>query len=641
MRHVLSVTILLSGIVASAQAEYFRFVYVPGAGNSGGDNKQGAPAGGKGVFPGQPGAFPGQPGAQQGQPGAMQAKGKGKGVPGQPEPGEDVNVEDEIDLTNARHIVIEVKSKFKALTLPQFNFQTVWIEHKWGRTALQKTDEFHFFRVMENRRPVPTVFERYTARRKDQIKDKETPSAEKLLDVAEYALTHGMMERFHQDMAELVKSKPDHKVAVLYSKYQAELKRAPKKADMGVTWKERLGGNFKITSSDHYVALYDMQTNEPIEVKNRLRQMEQNFQSFYYWFALRGKYLPMPDRRQVVVMVDKPDEFHNLHQAFDLQPLASDGFYSSRENLAVLSNTSLDEAYDALSKASNDMWVNQGWNKETLLKGAWKNNEQPSAVATAQETALLLRALQEESELATVTHIGSRQLVAASGLIPHNVAAPDWIQFGLGSFFETPKGAYWPGTAAPHWKYLVNFKLIRDTKKPKSDDELRQVVTDTYFRAARETRDPVALQKAQTMSWALTYYLTQQNQLEGLYRFFDEVANLPRDLQYDSDVYLSCFARSFGLDDANTPDGVNAARFRGFAREWFNFMNGVQLEVSDPYEVARKTEEYRLRKEAEAKNANSVAGPNGQPGAFGQPGRGQPGAVQPQPGVQGARPANR
>lgn len=683
MRHLLSVAILLGAILSSAQADYIRFVYVPGAGN-GGNNKDGkgqpggpgglpgglpgqpgglpgqpggqpgkqafpgqpgaqpgklpgqpgALPGQPGALPGQPGALPGQPGALPGQPGAMQ-KNKGKGLPGQPDMESEQQVEEDIDWTIARNIVVEIEPKPKQFALPQFEFQSFWIKHKWGRTAVYKTDEIHWFPVLENKKSVPTVSARYTARRKDLIKEKESPSPEKLLEVAEYALTHGMMDKFHLEMAELVKVKPDHKVAALYKKYQSELKAAPKKPDMGTIWKDRLGGNFKITSSEHYTALYDSQSNEPLEVRNRLKRLEENLQSFYYWFALRGKYLPPPDRKQIVVMADKVENFHNLHQAFDYQPLAADGFYSNRENLAVISIESLDEFYDALSKATREMWVNEGWNKETLLKGLWRNNEQPSAVATAQEIALILKALQEESDLATVTHLGSRQLVAASGLIPYNVAAPEWVQVGLGAFFETPKGAYWPGTGAPHWRHVVDFRVARDTKKlERSDEELRRVITDTYFRQAKESRDPLALRKAQTMAWALTYFLTQQNQLDGLYRFLDEIASLPRDLEYDGNVYLGCFARAFDLADATTADGVHVLRFRNFAREWFNFMNGVQLEVSDPYDVARKTEEYRLKKEAEAKKAAAAANQfgigQGQPGAFGPgPGAIQPGGIPP------------
>ena len=37
----------------------------------------------------------------------------------------------------------------------------------------------------------------------------------------------------------------------------------------------------------------------------------------------------------------------------------------------------------------------------------------------------------------------------ASGLLPRNVAVPEWLLFGMGSFFETPLQSPWAGIGAP------------------------------------------------------------------------------------------------------------------------------------------------------------------------------------------------
>src|SRR5262249_33020260 len=148
-----------------------------------------------------------------------------------------------------------------------------------------------------------------------------------------------------------------------------------------------------------------------------------------------------------------------------------------------------------------------------------------------------------DGELAAVTHEGTRQLVAATGLLPRNVATPHWLQFGLGSFFETPKGAFWPGTGAPSWTYLVKWKYWDDHKKlGDPQDTLQSVISDKLFRQALPSKDHAQWNKPRTMAWGLTYFL-MKGRLEKTLRFFKELSELPRDMEFDEDVYVGCFMR--------------------------------------------------------------------------------------------------
>ena len=56
-------------------------------------------------------------------------------------------------------------------------------------------------------------------------------------------------------------------------------------------------------------------------------------------------------------------------------------------------------------------------------------------------------------------------MLFASKLLPRNVHAPEWVQFGMGSFFETPLQSPWAsiGAANPYW--LPRFKELRKNKK--------------------------------------------------------------------------------------------------------------------------------------------------------------------------------
>src|SRR6185437_3746673 len=83
-------------------------------------------------------------------------------------------------------------------------------------------------------------------------------------------------------------------------------------------------------------------------------------------------------------------------------------------------------------------------------------------IAEAQMLSLMLKALEQEAELATVSHEVSRQLLFASGLLPRNVAVPEWALFGVGSFFETPLQSPWPTIGAPSPYYLPRWRELQD-----------------------------------------------------------------------------------------------------------------------------------------------------------------------------------
>lgn len=468
------------------------------------------------------------------------------------------------------------------------------LEHKWGKTLIMETPEITFFRVEDQNAGVPTVRERYESRRKELGKN---PTPEKLLALAEFCLTHGLTDRFHKVMNELVVAQPGSPQAALYQRYTGEFKRVPPKESSAPFWKDRLG-QFKTLQTAHYDLLSDAPITARAEIDARLRQLEENFEAFFYWFALQGRYLPLPDHRLTVVVPNSSEDFTQLHGAFDHPALAADGFLARRENLIVLSPTPLAAPFDMLSRATNDLWVHKGWNRQALLKGLGKANESAESIAYAQQAALLLQVMQERAELASVSHLGGRQLAGATGLLPASVSTPRWAQFGVGSFFETPPSAYWPGTGAPHWTYLLKFKIWDERKLlDRPEDALYQVVTDSYFRRADgPPRDEDALLTAQTMAWSLTYFLARQpDRLEGLLRYSQELARLPRDMEFDGAVYLDCFLRAFDLADPSSPDGIDARRFQKLAREWYQFMRDTNLEVQETWTLGQQEEDHRTK----------------------------------------------
>ena len=100
---------------------------------------------------------------------------------------------------------------------------------------------------------------------------------------------------------------------------------------------------------------------------------------------------------------------------------------------------------------------------------------------------MLMKALEDEWEATAMSNEVARQLMFASKLVPTNVTIPEWVQFGMGSFFETPLQSPFggPGSASPYW--LPRFKEYIDPKAKKYGatplETMLGVVTDAHFRA--------------------------------------------------------------------------------------------------------------------------------------------------------------
>ena len=219
--------------------------------------------------------------------------------------------------------------------------------------------------------------------------------------------------------------------------------------------------------------------------------------------------------------------------------------------------------------------------------------------------ALLDKALEVEAEREAVSHEGTRQILVGCGLQKATVVMPDWMQFGMASVFETPKGpfpltlpevcvAYWAGYGGPSWAYTRIFKFLERGHLPGSDvitlqifrqrgdktsasQLLKEVVTDSEFARARDygsRAGEARLIEARTRPWALCYYLSRIR-TQGIIRFYDELAKLPRDMEPEPTQVLACFCRAFDVADT-TGTKPNDAEFEKLATDWLGFMASVR-----------------------------------------------------------------
>jgi hypothetical protein len=533
-----------------------------------------------------------------------QADAKGGGAPKNQPPGvpQPANP-DESDVIQVPVTAAVEINNFQVMQNPVSGRVKAWCKTPYGKTSLYNDDA-----LVTRRVPVPTVRARYNAQ-KAALAAKRTD--EKVFDLAEWCLNHALLDEFAALMEEVAKSgkatgldKLDRAVEA-FTKVKAALAQRIDREDASNYWRGRLG--FRMSQSDHYTLLYNAALQDPPEVQQRLKALENNMRAVYYWFALRGVALPMPDQKLVCVLLDQPDQFQLQRQLIEDEPLVTDGFFSARDNVVVFSTQRLDFESQMFGRQMQNLYQ-QGWEKEKLLKGdasatlAGKSTDEKYRMQTL---ALLDRALDEEAERAAVSHEGTRQILVGCGLQKPTVVMPDWMQFGMASVFETSKGpfrlvppelsvAYWPGYGAPSWAYTRIFKLLERGHLPGTEPSqlqlfrvrgettsasqlLREVVTDSEFSRARDLgprAGQTRLLEARARAWALCYYLTKMR-TQGILQFYGELAKMPRDMELEPNQILAAFCRAF--DCANTTGtGPDPGRFEELAKDWLGFMASVR-----------------------------------------------------------------
>ena len=509
--------------------------------------------------------------------------------------------------------VVEVTASFKdlekhAVPAADPRMPPILTKDLWGVVRLQNFQgaplDLHFIPLDQ----VPTVAKRFEAKYNEAFKDKSgtKPTAEKILEVADYALTHGRNDKFVEVMLKLGEDNANNPAFQAFQKVQANLDRPPARDD-SAAWQKRLGDGYKMATltlkdkdgketKGHYILFHNLSSSDLDEVQERLARLEDCLQTFYYWFARQGVVLPPPEGRLPALLAAKEPEFHRTRASLTDPPVVADAFFARRENLAVFCARPLDPSYDMLDKASDPLWKQGNFVRQELITGkeyvGYPKATPPASLAGAETLALLMKALEDESERAGVTHDASRQLLFASGLLPRGVAVPEWLQFGMGSFFETPEHSPWPTPAGPNVLYLPVFLQEMGGKKFEGDalKSLHKIVTDGYFRELgpedARTRSPRLLQ-ARAAAWSLTYYLAKKN-LDHLQRYFKLLGDQPRDLELDEGVLWQCFARSFDAYDPKTGK-FDEAKLGQIAAAWQSFVGEEHLEAEDLMKVLAKT----------------------------------------------------
>jgi hypothetical protein len=529
----------------------------------------------------------------------------------------------------------------------------------------------------------PSVFKLFDMKLKAEFKEKEPKAADKLVACAEWALEHGLMDQFHKMMEELRAVDIKNSVLVAYDKTKAALdkSKAPKQEEPAAraVMDELKKDNYRTLTSDqgHYTLVTNCRADQKhtAELNRKLSRLEEVYSTFFYWFALRGQVRPLPPHKLVVVVVETTDdrskEFMDKREVFNHMPMVGSGFTARRDNVIVVAANRMDQTFTVLEDINRSWQSSFGLELSKILSDPMSvEKTKPSALQNIhilQMLSVCQRAMEEDNNAVTLSHEGLRQLIAATGILPRTVATAEWSRYGLASFFETPAQSFHATMGGPNSMHLINYQLHRKVSKKldlkNAQEVLLNIITDQYFRQAYD--DEAQLQKekgntilrlkveeemevARTTAWSLMYYL-MKNKSDQLARYFDELARLPRDCDYDSKVLRECFYRAFGLlmQDPNNKDRqiLNVGKLESFASQWMNTIDQVTLNnVPVENELSKhRVLEYSFRqqtlkaaKDREEQLANGGTG--GQPGPGGPgygPGPGGPGGPGYGPGPGG------
>jgi hypothetical protein len=557
---------------------------------------------------------------------------------------------------------LELKVKPKSMTT-QGKKSHIQIDHAWGKNCKVPLDL-----VLSEISMASTT--RELAKRKTEIRDSKNPA--RMLQTAEWALEHGMLKDFHEIMADLQKMTgvPPMVQAALtaYAKIQADLKNAPKGDDPAqatlISSLKSQGYHAMHSEQGHYTLLTNVASGESDKLKKKLQLMENTFEKFFYWFSFHSTTaLPsLPSHRLLAVVIAQEKQFRDMHKQWGSLPLVGDGFLPRRENIVVMAAEHLDATFKLLKDNIRSHAGPINVSKKELLSGeVWKRqvpSQSAHEVILLQTLAVVEKAVEQDAERNTVTHLATRQLLFATGLLPKNVAVPEWIQYGLASFFETPEASFYPSMALPSSTNLIDFKYYRrkDKLKP-ARSVLLQVITDSYFHRAADSARAVAERKesddkdkdskaaqdpkrpsnsllrrekedreiARSTAWALVYHLARENKLGYLVRYSEELDRLPRDLELSPKVLQGCLLRALEL--------VDEKQLQQFADAWFAAMENYSLEVA---EYERSEMNARMNPPVEPPPATNNNNRPGFPGGFPFPGAGGPGGGFPFPGGGGA-----
>lgn len=450
---------------------------------------------------------------------------------------------------------------------------------------------------------------------------KQVSSAGGTLDIAKWALEHGLLDSFHEYMTKLPTRedyKTDQKSSKIYSLY-AQLKkdidvRGAKNPTENILARLGLDSKNKVEGLDDPKTHYLIVTSEDVDdLKDKQKMLEEHFQSFFYTLCLKEIEAKVP-LEKLVVYFPKNDgkSYKELVSLYQPSSGNDNGFLIRGNNTLVLTPTRNDANFQALNRILKPYWE-RGYQKEGLLKlpipktpipnpiGVIGSGMQanaipkidmtnPNAQATFQSNVneatfvmmanLMRKSLQHEAELAAISHNATRQLAQASGLFPEGITPPSWLENGLSLLMETPMGTPWKSTGGPNSVMVPLFRSHRRGVLSKGETApgpiVYSIVTDQYYlQSSKYPGDKAAWGLAQSTAWSFNHFLLNQK-AEGYKKYCSLLGEIPPGMEASPRVLDEIFTRAFAKRPGESPNQT----YNDIGRAWW-VSNQYQMDSAD------------------------------------------------------------
>lgn len=365
----------------------------------------------------------------------------------------------------------------------------------------------------------PTAQSVYAAKRR---KVNQTPTVDGLLELSEWALHHGMLERCKELMGEAWKvDNTNQRLRYLAGLMRYVNQPATSSPSEEKRVRDLIGRpDMEALRSRHFLLLHDgVAEVDPVTRKTRAQMrselLETVYESFFLTFAFRGKYLKPPTEPLVVVLYSDHADFMLMERRLEMSLRQTAGFYLPAEHVSMFYDSGSSPSYKALMQLEKSLSSARQMAIQTRSPGAGQ------LIRFTKTLELLIDIQRETDDVTVVSHEAVHHLAAATGLFRRDGAFVRWVHEGLASYFESAKMAQWSGVGAIDQDRLGYYRILEPDPERGS---LEFIVSDLGFVVEEVLGNQLP---AYGQAWALTHFLFDRH-FDELMTFYDRLGDLPK-----------------------------------------------------------------------------------------------------------------
>jgi hypothetical protein len=368
-----------------------------------------------------------------------------------------------------------------------------------------------------------------------QLADAQKKGVEERLKLAEWTIKHGLVQEFYNAIDLVLESDPNNDKAREITALRQRL--AADMPDYSVQQKyleEDLPTGFKFKKSAHYILAYDTPENKAQE---RLDLLERVYDTFFMFFAMKGRILERPSEPLMVVLFNEHKAYEDYSVRLNPDLRSALGYWSPERNVAVFFAQATSPRFTRL----RELWEKIEKDRKEAERQRDRNRGDLVRLADTVKLLMLIRAENEDVEV--VTHEATHQIAGNSGLFPRRIRIPKFAQEGMAAYFEAPEGATWAGVGAINKERIEWYRVLAEHDRVHSD--IDYIISDQIY--TRSGRIGSNIMHAYGQAWALTHFLIDKH-FNELDQFWKNLARLPADMIVSEDDLKMCFDAAFGTD---------------------------------------------------------------------------------------------